>query len=558
MTPTIAPFETEFAHSVYSGKYPFFPGETWSQCSHRVVSNVLAGLHEAPRGHRVLSQTNAQDRIYGRHTLRQFIAGGRYLYGSGRPFHQVNNCLLLRAEDSREGWADLQYKATMALMTGAGIGVYYGDIREKNAVIARTGGVASGPVPEMTMVNEVSRGCVQGGDRRSALWAGLPWWHPDIFEFITAKDWPDWLRARKAEDWNVAAPLDMTNISVCLDDEFFDAYHNEGHPRHDLAVKVYRDTVAHMVTTGEPGFSVDLGPQSNEVLRNACTEITSSDDSDVCNLGSLVLPRFDSPAQFGEAVRDAVLFLTAGSLYSDVSYEKVEQIRAQNRRLGLGLIGVHEFCLRHGVKYGTDDSFEALEPYMREYRRALEYAWDWQDALGISRSVAATAIAPNGTIGILAESTPSGDPMFSAARERVVITASPSGDVHTVHTVVDPVAKRLVADGIDPNDIEDAYTLALQPERRLAMQAYLQSNVDQAVSSTVNLPYPLQSCQEQVDFGNTLMEYLPRLRGITAYPDGARSGQPLKAIPLSYALEREGQMRIEGIEATCSEGICGV
>jgi ribonucleoside-diphosphate reductase alpha chain len=494
-----------------------------------------------------------------------FIPGGRYLYGSGRPFHQVNNCLLLRAEDTREGWADLKYKAMMALMTGAGIGVYYGDIREANARVARTGGKSSGPLALMDAVDRDGVAAVQGGDRRSAVWAGLSWQHPDILEFIVQKDWPQWIKdaLQRRNDGDPEytkfhAPMEGTNISVCLDDEFFDAYASELHSRHVLAHEVYNMTVEKMVTTGEPGFSIDIGENSQEVARNACCEVVTADDSDVCNLGSVVLPKFHSPEQFGAAVRDAVLFLTAGSLYSDVSYQKVADVREKNRRLGLGIIGVHEFCLLHGVKYGTGASFEVLEPYMREYDRALEHANDWQDKLRISRSVAATAIAPNGTIGILAESTPSGDPLYSTARERAVITASPDGDKRTVHVVVDPVAKRLVEQGVDPDSIEDAYSLALQPERRLAMQAYLQSHVDQAVSSTVNLPHVMNDPQEQRAFGDLLIEYLPKLRGITAYPDGARAGQPLKPIPLKYALEHEGETWIESVEETCSGAICGV
>lgn len=552
-----APFQFEFPHSVFKAKYPFTPDEDWHGCAARVASNVMGGLKEAPGGQRVLRDP-ALNRIEGLIDTRHFLPGGRYLYGSGRPFHQVNNCLLLRVEDSREGWAQHDYKARMALMTGAGIGAYYGDLREKNAIVKKTGGVSSGPVPLMISTNEAGRSSVQGGDRRSAIWAGLPWWHKDIFEFISVKDWPEWLREQKAKDPTVPAPMDMTNISVCLDDEFFEAYTDELHPQHDHAHKVYWATINKMVTTGEPGFSIDTGENADEVLRNACTEIVSADDSDVCNLGSLVLPRFASPEQFGAAVRDAALFLTAGSLYSDVSYDKVAEIREKNRRLGLGLIGVHEFCLMNGVRYGTAESFEVLDPYMREYDRALEYAWDWQDQLRITRSIAATALAPNGTIGILAESTPSGDPMFSSARERVVTTASPSGDIRTVHVVIDPVAKRLVDSGVNPDDIEDAYTLALMPERRLAMQAYLQSHVDQAVSSTLNLPYVIEDKDEQRSFGNTLMKFLPDLRGVTAYPDGARAGQPLKAIPLAYALDHEGESWLEGIEETCSGGVCGV
>src|SRR5581483_10092382 len=82
---------------------------------------------------------------------RKFIPAGRYLYSSGRSFHQVNNCFLFRAEDSREGWADLMFKITAALLTGGGIGVDYSDIRYRGAPIKGTGGFCTGPVSLMEM-----------------------------------------------------------------------------------------------------------------------------------------------------------------------------------------------------------------------------------------------------------------------------------------------------------------------------------------------------------------------------------------------------------------------
>jgi ribonucleoside-diphosphate reductase alpha chain len=271
-----------------------------------------------------------------------------------------------------------------------------------------------------------------------------------------------------------------------------------------------------------------------------------------------VLPRFDSPDEFEAGVRHAVAFLTAGSVYSHTPYEKVEAVRDANRRLGLGLIGVHEFLIRHGVKYGTDDAFEVLEPYMRAYARALEFAHEFQDEVGLSLSKGATAIAPNGTIGIIAESTPSADPMFSAAEQRNVKLANVHGpDRYEAHIVVDPVAKRLIKDGVDPSLIEDAYTLSLAPERRLAQQAFLQDYTDHAISSTVNLPHVVTDDRELHDLGNELMKHLPRLRGITFYPEGARAGQPRNPVDLTWALENEGT-RFEGNEETCVGGVCGV
>jgi ribonucleoside-diphosphate reductase alpha chain len=567
---THAPFASPFPHGIYKARYAH-PGEEWGQTAVRVTRPVMSALNTNATPKALGGVIDATHRIADLISKRRFIPGGRYLYATGRPLHQVQNCLLLRCDDSREGWAEHSYKAEMSLMTGAGIGTWYGDVRGEGSVIEKTGGLASGPLSKMNMTNEIGRNVMQGGARRSAIWAGLPWWHPDIFKFIRCKDWSEDVRAMKAKDWNFPAPMDMTNISVTLDDAFFECYADfcawpvgkgwtapDGGSWQEWAREVYRLTMDKMLTTGEPGFTIDCGEHSDEVLRNACTEITSADDSDVCNLGSIVISRFDTPEQFGSAVRDAVLFLTAGTLYSDLPYDKVYEVREKNRRLGLGIMGGHEFMLKHGCRYGSDDAFEALEPYMREYARALEYAWDWQDRLGISRSIGATAIAPNGTIGIIAETTPSGEPIFSAAEKRVIKHASASGDTFTSHIVVDPVAKRLVEEGVDPSLIDDAYSLSYDPERRLKMQQFYQSYTDHAISSTVNLPSPVRDPREQAEFGELLMKYLPTLRGITCYPDGARAGQPKTPVPLEWALERDGEIIVETDEESCANGVCGL
>jgi ribonucleoside-diphosphate reductase alpha chain len=353
--------------------------------------------------------------------------------------------------------------------------------------------------------------------------------------------------------------MDRTNISVTLDDAFFDAYNDGSNSKHGWARRVYSETVKHMVSKGEPGFTIDVGSHSGEVLRNACTEITSADDSDVCNLGHLVLPRFGSLSEWREAIKVMTMFLTAGSMYSDMPYEKVGEVRTKNRRLGLGIIGVHEFLMRHGVKYGSPEAFEILEPYMVEFSRALEYANEQQHSFGVSTSVGSTAFAPTGTTGIIAESTPSADALFSAAEIRSVVHASPTQDQRSGHVVVDPTAARLVREGINPSSIEDAYTLAYEPERRFAQQAYIQKYTDHAVSMTVNLPAPIKGVREAEDFGDSLMKYLPDLRGITCYPNGAIVGQPRKPVDLGWALEREGTV-YEGSEGICigGESACSV
>ncbi len=544
-------------------------GEThWSQLAERVVKHPMMALEDqAGRSYR-----DQAWELYDLVNDRKFIPGGRYLYACGNDFHQTQNCLLLSCPDTREGWADTAWKAEMALLTGAGIGVYWGDVRPNGAIVGRTGGTASGPVPKMISTNEQGRAAVQGGDRRSAIWAGLPWWHADVFWFMRVKDWPQYLKDAKDADPSVAAPMDMTNISVCLDDEFFEAFDNDlavevngsilapdGDSWHAWAQRVYWTAIDGMTQTGEPGFTVDLGDKRDEKLRNACTEIVSADDSDICNLGGLSLARFNSPAEFEEAVRLGALYLTAGTVYSHVPYPKVEEVRDKNRRLGLDILGVHEFLLKHGVAYGTDDAFAALDPYMAAYRRGMEFAHQWQHQAGLSLSVAVTSGAPTGTRGIVGETTTSWEPVFAAAYKRNVITSKAhTADERTQHYVVDPTVARLVRDGyVSPTaDVEDSYSLSYDITRRLEMQAYAQANTDQAISMTLNLPHVMRDPVERRQFGETLYRFLPRLRGVTVYPDGARAGQPITKVTLAEAVAN-GAVVWEDSEK-CASGSCGI
>jgi hypothetical protein len=199
---------------------------------------------------------------------RKFIPGGRYLYASGRAKHQVNNCFLFRAEDSREGWADLMSKITSSLMLGGGIGADYSKLRYEGAPIAGTGGVSTGPISLMNMVNEAGRHIMQGGQRRSAIWGGLNWKHNDIPEFLALKNWSDELKALKEKDFNFPLPMEGTNISVIYDTEFFIAIEDENHPLHSKAKEVWLANCRQAFTTAEPGFSMNF-LRDNESLRNA-------------------------------------------------------------------------------------------------------------------------------------------------------------------------------------------------------------------------------------------------------------------------------------------------
>lgn len=521
------------AETIYKQKYahtkPDGTKETWAEISARVARNIMAHAG-VPEHSELLATLVAQ---------RKFLPGGRYLYAAGRPFHQTQNCLLLRAEDSREGWADLMQKATMALMTGAGIGVDYSEIRHEGATISRTGGTCTGPIALMQMVNEAGRHIMQGGARRSAIWAGLRWNHPDIFKFLAIKRWSPELRAAKLKDYLAPAPMDGTNISVILDKDFFDAYEQND----KYANTVYWSAIRSMLQYGEPGFSIDYN-NPRESLRNACTEVVSEDDSDICNLGSINMARIETLSEFKEVVELATTFLLAGTLYSHVPYDKVDTVRTKNRRLGLGLMGIHEWLLKRNYAYAPNAE---LSQWLEVYRDvSTRTAQIFAEAWGISAPVATRAIAPTGTIGIVAETTTGIEPVFCSAFLRRY--RGPDGLSTHAQYVIDPTALRLIEAGCSAEKIEDAYTLARDVERRVAFQHYVQHYVDQSISSTVNLPAwgtELNNESKVEAFGNMLLKYLPGLRGITVYPDGAIGGQPLTPVSLEEALKHKGQVLIE-------------
>lgn len=539
------------AEDIFNHKYAHEGAETWSALCRTLVEDVC-GDH--------MSQGDKDQLTHYMDTMR-FIAGGRYLYYAGRPNKFYNNCFLLKAEeDTREDWADLSWKSESCLMTGGGVGVDYSVYRAKGSLVARTGGTASGPVPKMEMINEIGRKVMQGGSRRSAIYASLNWQHGDIKDFLKAKDWHSMyipgtdltLKDVKEKDYNWPAPLDMTNISVNYDTAWINRV-----TAHDDMGEVFMQNVRQALQTGEPGFSFNFFDKENETLRNACTEVTSEDDSDVCNLGSLNFGRIKSLQELTDVIRLATQFLILGTLRAQLPYDKVYSVRSKNRRLGLGIMGLHEWLLQRGERFEvTPELHQWLTMYQSvSVRESASYA----DRIGVSRPVATRAIAPTGTIGLLAGTTQGIEPLYAVAYKRRYLK---NGTEWHYQYEVDHTALELIQRyGVDPDRIETAADLAADYKRRLAFQADVQDYVDQSISSTLNLPSwgsDLNNEDTVIPFAKTLAMYAPRLRGFTCYPDGSRGGQPITTVPFSEAMGKRGVEHKEVFHDACSGGVCGI
>jgi ribonucleoside-diphosphate reductase alpha chain len=493
----------------------------------------------------------------------KFIPGGRYLYYAGRQKPFFNNCYLLKAEeDTREDWANLAWKAESCLLTGGGIGVDYTAYRPAGSIIKRTGGFASGPIPKMNGVNNQGRYIMQGGSRRSAIYASLAHYHPDVQSFLVAKDWDNQFVGGdkdvsygdlKRKDFNFPCPLDMTNISVNYDTAWLDHYNETG-----VVGDVFTKNVAMALRNGEPGFSFNFNEHEGETLRNACTEVTSRDDSDVCNLGSINLARISDMDEFRNVVELATIFLLCGTLVAELPYEKVARVREKNRRLGLGLMGFHEWLIQRNYKYEVN--YE-LHQWLNVYKDVSDTtSKKYADLFSISRPIANRSIAPTGTIGILAGTTTGIEPMFAVAYKRRYLSGNRWKYQYKIEDVAHEMIERY---DVNPDEIESASDLAADPERRIKFQADVQDYVDMSISSTINLP-AWDGDESRVEpFAQLLAKYAHRLRGFTCYPDGSRGGQPLTSVRYSEARDKLGEEFEEGLERNdvceiTGGGYCGL
>ena len=549
-------FKTSFAENIFRNKYAQGPGDSWDALAERVVEDVCGSRWGTQP---ILMSDEERKELTQAIKEMKFLPGGRYLYYAGRPYKAYINCYLLRAEeDTREEWSNVTWRSMSCLMTGGGIGIDYSRLRPAGRALSRTGGKASGPLPLMSAINEIGRNVMQGGSRRSAIYASLHHSHEDAPLFLTVKDWHSLpagatgasLWDLKQADFNFPAPLDMTNISVNYDETAGkDLWDNE----------IYRKNVRQALMTGEPGFSFNYGDKINETLRNACTEVTSEDDSDVCNLGSINMGAVDTLDEFTKLVHLGSKFLVCGTIRADLPYAKVHKVREKNRRLGLGLMGMHEWLLKRKLPYvvGTE-----LRNWLKVYKSESEKAArEHCDRFYLSHPVAFRAIAPTGTIGILAATTTGIEPLYAVAYKRRFLT---DGTKWKYQFVVDATAQQLIGEyGLNPDKIETASDLAANPEQRIRFQADVQDYVDMSISSTINLPSwgSAENNEDMVEsFGRTLAKYAPRLRGFTCYPDGSRGGQPITKVSYEEAMHHKNTVFEENdiCDITGKGGSCGV
>jgi ribonucleoside-diphosphate reductase alpha chain len=535
---TAIPSFTDYADGILNLRYAHVVQgrkEKWNDIAARCIVNVMND--KVP--------ISISEAIFEVIRDRKFIPGGRILSQAGRQYHQTDNCYCLQAEDTREGWADLAYKTTMMFMSGGGVGVDYSNLRPYGTTLSRSGGISSGPIPLIQMINGIGAAARQGGERRGAIYASLRWNHPDIDKFIKMK------QIDKLEHTNISVRFDKEWHNNTLEDSWFEWSKDSA----------FIKTLQSACQYGDPGFQFD---NDGNILRNACTEIISSDDCDSCCLGSINFAKIKDIKELVDVTNLGILFLLCNTLYTDTPHDKVRYIKEQNRRIGLGIMGIGEWFLQRGLSYGDTlvKDYDGHSWHIQNDIGNWLHTWQincdhaalhWSNKLSINKPVATRAIAPTGTISIAAgHTTPGIEPVFHTAYQR---TYNGNTGLQST-TVIDPIVEKLMKQGYDVTDIDTAYTLSETVDgiqRRIAFQAFMQQYVDNAISSTVNLPQYISGVEEKI--APILLRYLPQLRGITFYPNGAYDNQPVAPIDIKYALKNKATLQEH---ESCKGGSCGV
>ena len=398
-------------------------------------------------GHRELF-----DDMYGLLRGLRFVPNSPCLMNAGKPggYAQLAACFVLPIEDDLRGIKTTDMNAAIIHQTGGGTGFNFSRIRPRGDFVRSSGGVASGPVSFMSMIDYSCGEIKQGGTRRGANMGILNVDHPDIEDFIRCK----------TSDGRIS----NFNISVGVTDAFMAAVDAGGDydlvnprtgkthvdpvtetPARTSAPDIWRKLVDGAWLNGEPGMIfLDRLERTNPTPSVARQDTTNPCGEqpllpyEACVLGSLNLTQHlthDGSAIDWNAlrrdVRLSVRFLDDMVEASNFPLEEIDAIvKHGNRRVGLGIMGWADILFTLGVAYDSPEAEELGERVMQcineEARRASETLaeargafpnfkgslWDSQGHAP-RRNATVTTIAPTGTISMIADCSSGIEPLFA-------------------------------------------------------------------------------------------------------------------------------------------------
>ena len=377
---------------------------------------VACGLSETP--------TEAIE-LYRLFSSLEYVPSTPTLFNSGTKHEQLSSCFLL---DSPEDSLDSIYRkyADVAMLSkfSGGIGIAYHRVRAQGSLIRGTNGHSNGIVPWLKTLDSSVAAVNQGGKRKGAACVYLESWHADIEDFLELRDntgdearrthnlnianWiPDlFMRRVEADDmWSLFDPKVVPHFPDIYGEEFERAYEEAEtaglYKRQVKARDLYAKMMRTMAQTGNGWmtFKDAANRKSNQTakpenvvhLSNLCTEIievTSKDETAVCNLGSLNVARYVNEKGFDFAKLRSNVRLAVRQLdrVIDLNYYAIPSTADSNNRwrnIGLGVMGLQDVFFALKLAFDSEEARTLSAKIQEEiYYSALDASCDLAIAKG--------------------------------------------------------------------------------------------------------------------------------------------------------------------------------
>jgi ribonucleoside-diphosphate reductase alpha chain len=517
-----------------------------------------------------------------------FLPNSPTLMNAGTDIGQLSACFVLPIRDSIREIFDAVKNMAMIHQSGGGTGFSFSPLRPKDDVVKSTGGIASGPLSFMRVFDEATEIVKQGGRRRGANMGILRVDHPDIVDFIRAKERRGFLT--------------NFNISVSATDQFMELVKADG--RYDLisprtgkvtktmrARGVFNRAAKSAWKTGDPGFIfIDEINRHNPTPNLGKIESTNPCGEqpllpyESCNLGAINLSRMITEKtidweKLKRTVHLGIHFLDNIIDINKFPLPEIEAITKGNRKIGLGVMGFAEMLIQLGTSYASDEGLEVAERVMgfiqeEAIAKSMELAhqrgsfpnfrgslWEKKGYQSM-RNATLVTIAPTGTISIIAGTSSGIEPLFAISFYREIMEGTRLLEVNPLFQSIaktEGIANRELMEraalkgsiqnvpGV-PENMKRIFLTALDIpfEWHIEMQAAFQKYTDNAVSKTINLP---QEATAEDVAKVYLMAYERKCKGITIFRYGSKKHQVLniglsKDMPIQAYPEFSGDCRI--------------
>ena len=495
----------------------------------------------------------------------EFIPNSPTLFNAGTQLGQLSACFVLPVGDSLESIFTAVKNMALIEQTGGGVGFDFSRLRPRGDIVRSTKGVASGPVSFMRVFDVSTEIIKAGGKRRGAMMAILRVDHPDILEFITAKQQPGFLT--------------NFNISLAATDEFMksveeDSEYSLVNPRNKektakLKARNVWDLIARSAwQSGDPGVvfidEINRHNPTPEIGRiestNPCGEQPLL-PYESCNLGSINLSRMveDGKADWKklkESVRNCVQFLDDVVDANKYPLKETAELTLANRKIGLGVMGFADMLVKLGIPYDSEGALKLAEELMKTvqeegHKKSVELGEErgsfpnfdrsiWKDKHGAMRNATVTTVAPTGSVSIIAGCSSGIEPIFAVSFIRNVLSGTRLFETNPLFEamakergfysakLLEEIAKTgsvQKASGV-PEDVKRLFVTALdiEPEWHVRMQAAFQKHTDNAVSKTVNMPAEATVADVRKTYD---LAWKLKCKGVTVFRYGSRPEQVL-------------------------------